>query len=139
MARSQPKAISRRRAAAPRSSASWPRYASRIKGTPKVLVSPGHSFSDVAKKVVSIINRASLAAIENMIGLPVYPLRFRANLYVKGWPAWHEASLVGETLAISTARLHQGLQLLAGRIVRLTRRIARSEEHTSELQSQSNL
>jgi len=100
------------------------RYASRIKGTPKVLVSPGHSFSDVAKKVVSIINRASLAAIENMIGLPVYPLRFRANLYVKGWPAWHEASLVGETLAISTARLHQGLQLLAGRIVRLTRRIA---------------
>ena len=81
------------------------RYAARIKGPPKVLVSPGHSFSDVAKKVVSIINRASLAAIENMVGLPVHPLRFRANMYVKGWPAWHEASLVGETLAIGAARL----------------------------------
>jgi uncharacterized protein YcbX len=70
-----------------------------------VLVSPGHSFSDVARKVVSIINRASLAAIENMTGLPVHPLRFRANVYVKGWPAWHEAKLLGETLTIGTARL----------------------------------
>jgi uncharacterized protein YcbX len=81
------------------------RHADRIKGPPKVLMSPGHSFSDVAKKVVSIINRASLAAIENMVGLPVHPLRFRANVYVKGWPAWHEASLLGETLTIGAARL----------------------------------
>jgi uncharacterized protein YcbX len=70
-----------------------------------VLVSPGHSFSDVAKKVVSIINLASLAAIENMVGFPVHPLRFRANVYVQGWPAWHEASLLGETLAVGDARL----------------------------------
>jgi uncharacterized protein YcbX len=79
-------------------------FADRIKGPPKVLTSPGHSFSDVAPKVVSIINLSSLAAIENMVGFPVHPLRFRANVYVKGWPAWHEASLVGETLAIGTAR-----------------------------------
>jgi uncharacterized protein len=81
------------------------RHAGRIKGPPKVLVSPGHSFSDVAKKVVSIINLASVAAIEGMVGAPVHPLRFRANVYVKGWPAWHEASLLGETLAIGGARL----------------------------------
>jgi uncharacterized protein YcbX len=81
------------------------RHAARIKGPPKVLVSPGHSFSDVAKKVVSIINLESLAAIEAMVGVPVHPLRFRANLYVKGWPAWHEASLLGERLAIGNARL----------------------------------
>jgi uncharacterized protein len=80
-------------------------HAGRIKGAPKVLVSPGHSFSDVAKKVVSIINLGSLAAIENMVGFPVHPLRFRANVYVRGWPAWHEASLVGETLRIGGARL----------------------------------
>jgi len=81
------------------------RHAARIKGPPKVLVSPGHSFSDVAKKVVSIINLESLAAIEDIVGVPVHPLRFRANLYVKGWPAWHEASLLGERLAIGNARL----------------------------------
>jgi hypothetical protein len=79
-------------------------FSGRIKGPPKVLTSPGHSFSDVARKVVSIINLSSVAAIETIVGFPVNPLRFRANVYVKGWPAWHEASLVGETLAIGTAR-----------------------------------
>jgi uncharacterized protein len=79
-------------------------FADRIKGPPRVLTSPGHSFSDVARKVVSIINLQSVAAIENMVGFPVNPLRFRANVYVRGWPAWHEANLIGETLAIGTAR-----------------------------------
>jgi uncharacterized protein len=32
-------------------------------------------------------------------------LRFRANLYVRGWPAWHEFDLLGRTLAIGEARL----------------------------------
>src|SRR6185437_3385901 len=81
------------------------RHAARIKGPPKVLVSPGHSFSDVANKVVSIINLESLAAIEDMVGGPVHPLRFRANVYVRAWPAWHEAGLLGETIRIGAARL----------------------------------
>ena len=79
-------------------------YAGRIKGPPRVLTSPGHSFSDVARKVVSIINLSSVAAIETMVGFPVNPLRFRANVYVQGWPAWHEASLLDQTLAVGTAR-----------------------------------
>ena len=49
-----------------------------------MLQAPGHSFSDVARKVVSIINLASVAAIENAVGAPVHPLRFRGNLYVDG-------------------------------------------------------
>jgi uncharacterized protein len=80
-------------------------YAGEIKGPPKILTSPGHRFSDVARKVVSIINLGSLRAIENMVYASVHPLRFRANLYVRGWPAWHEFDLVGETLAIGEARL----------------------------------
>ena len=80
-------------------------FANEIKGPPKVLSSEGHSFSDVAKKVVSIINLASLRAIENMVDYPVHPLRFRANLYVEGWPAWHEFDLVDKTLAIGEVRL----------------------------------
>ena len=28
------------------------------------------------------------AAIEAVVGAPVDPLRFRANVYVAGWPAW---------------------------------------------------
>ena len=81
------------------------RYAGEIKGPPKILTSPGHSFSDVARKVVSIINLSSLAAIEGVVGQSVHPLRFRANLYVSGWPAWHEFELLEKTLAIGEVRL----------------------------------
>jgi uncharacterized protein YcbX len=80
-------------------------FASDLKGPPKVLSGNGHSFSDVARKVVSIINLASVAAIEGLVGQPVHPLRFRANLYVSGWPAWHEFDLLDQTLAIGDVRL----------------------------------
>src|SRR5262245_1332191 len=80
-------------------------FAGQIKGVPKVLSSPGHSFSDVARKVVSIINLSSVRAIENMVDAPVNPLRFRANVYVEGWPAWSEFDLLDRTLAIGEIRL----------------------------------
>jgi len=80
-------------------------FAGELKGPPKVISGGGHSFSDLARKAVSIINLASVAAIEDIIGQPVHPLRFRANLYVSGWPAWHEFELLDQTLAIGDARL----------------------------------
>ena len=70
-----------------------------LRGPPKVLSGGGHSFSDVAAKVVSIINLASVAALEAAVGAPVHPLRFRGNLYVAGWPAWHEFDLLGREIA----------------------------------------
>ncbi len=80
--------------------------ADELRGPPKVLHAPGFSFSDVARKVISIVNLASVAAIEGAIGAPVHPLRFRANVYVSGWPAWREFDLVGHEIAIgSTARI----------------------------------
>ena len=74
--------------------------ADELRGPPKVLHAPGFSFSDVAAKVVSIINLASVADLENYVGAPVDPLRFRANLYVTGWPAWQELDMVGREIAI---------------------------------------
>ena len=74
--------------------------ADELRGPPKVLSAPGHSFSDVARKVVSIINLASVAVVEQLVGAPIDPLRFRANLYVAGWPAWGEFDLLGRTLAL---------------------------------------
>jgi uncharacterized protein YcbX len=71
-------------------------FASELRGPPKILSAPGHSFSDVAAKVVSIINLASVATIENVIGQPVDPLRFRGNLHVEGWTAWLERDLLGK-------------------------------------------
>ena len=74
--------------------------ADELRGAPRVLCAPDFSFSDVASKVVSIINLASVAAIEGAVGKPVHPLRFRANVYVTGWPAWHEFDLVGRQIAV---------------------------------------
>ena len=80
--------------------------ADELRGPPRNLHAPGHSFSDVAKKVVSIINLASVAELENAAGAPVHPLRFRGNLYVTDWPAWHEFELLGHELAVgASARL----------------------------------
>ena len=79
--------------------------ANELRGPPKVMLGDGHSFSDVAAKVVSIINLASVAAVEGAVGDPVDPLRFRGNLHVEGWPAWQEFDLLGQTLAIGDARL----------------------------------
>src|SRR5690242_17435748 len=76
-----------------------------LRGPPKVLFGDGHSFSDVAKKVVSIINLASVAEIESALGQAVDPVRFRANVYVTGWPAWHEFELLGREISMGDARL----------------------------------
>jgi uncharacterized protein YcbX len=88
--------------------------ADELRGPPRVLHAPGFSFSDVARKVVSIINLASVAAIEDVVGRPVHPLRFRGNVYVTGWPAWREFDFVGKEIAVGRrARLR-----LIKRIVR---------------------
>ncbi|HEY6023180.1 MAG TPA: MOSC domain-containing protein [Pseudolabrys sp.] len=84
--------------------------ATDLRGPPKVLFGAGHSFSDVARKVVSIINLNSVAAVETATGAPVNPLRFRGNLYITGWPAWREFDLVGQELAIGDAARVQVLK-----------------------------
>jgi uncharacterized protein len=77
-----------------------------LRGPPRLLHAPGFSFSDVARKVVSIINLASVAALESVVGAPIDPLRFRGNVYVTGWPAWHELDMVGQEITIgASARL----------------------------------
>jgi len=76
-----------------------------LRGPPRVLQGRGHSFSDVAQKVISIINLASVADVETVAGAAVNPLRFRGNVYVTGWPAWHEFDLLGREIAIGMARL----------------------------------
>jgi len=75
--------------------------ADELRGPPRVLHAPGFSFSDVARKVVSIINLASVTAIEDVVGRPVHPLRFRGNVYVTGWPAWREFDFLGQEITVA--------------------------------------
>jgi uncharacterized protein YcbX len=68
------------------------------RGPLRVIEAPNHSFSDVAAKVVHIINLASLRDLETSIGRKVHPLRFRANLYVDGLAPWSEFELLGKKI-----------------------------------------
>lgn len=81
-------------------------------GPPRVVEAPGHTFADAKQKpgatgsqYVSFINLASVAALEKASGVPVDPLRFRANVYFNGPPAWGELDWVGADLKIEGARL----------------------------------
>jgi uncharacterized protein YcbX len=75
-------------------------FGRELRGPPKIVSAAGHSFSDVGENVVSIINLASVSALQKELGIPVDPIRFRGNIYVDGWPPWHEATLVGRELAL---------------------------------------
>ncbi len=79
--------------------------ADELRGAPKIVAAPGFSFSDVAEKVVSIINAASLKDLERLTHAPVDPLRFRANLTIEGPEAWAELGWVGRELKVGEARL----------------------------------
>lgn len=75
------------------------------RGPLKVLSAPGHAFTDVGKPYVSFINLASVEAIGGMVGKPVDPLRFRANINLSGLAPWQELDLVGREARIGTARV----------------------------------
>jgi len=78
-----------------------------LRGPPKVLNAPeGFRFTDSRRGYVSLINLASVRAIENAVGSAVDPLRFRGNVHIDGLPAWAEFDLVGQMLtAMSGVRL----------------------------------
>jgi uncharacterized protein YcbX len=60
-------------------------------GRLKVLPAPGaHRFMDDTEGFISVVNLASVRDLARRIGRPVDPRRFRANVYVEGWPAWWE-------------------------------------------------
>lgn len=75
------------------------------RGVPRFVVADGHSFSDHRNKVVSLINLASLADLERTMGRSLDPLRFRANVYFSGAPAWAEFGWVGRRIELGGATL----------------------------------
>ena len=64
-----------------------------------------HRFMDDPRGRVSILNLASVRDFEARVGRPVDPRRFRANVWVEGWPAWIENDGADRTVALGAARL----------------------------------
>lgn len=71
----------------------------------KLLDGAGHRFMDHPLGDVSVLNLASVRELEARIGQPVDPLRFRANVWVEGWPAWVENDWTGREITLGGARL----------------------------------
>ncbi|WP_007516974.1 MOSC domain-containing protein [Pseudofrankia saprophytica] len=70
----------------------------------------GHRFTDAGPggpdlmRAVSVVNLASVRDLAQRVGQPVHPLRFRANVYVDGIPAWAERDWVGREIALGPVR-----------------------------------
>lgn len=75
------------------------------RGTPRFVESPGHAFADDRVKMITLINLASIADLEAKTGLTLDPLRFRANVYFSGLPAWAEFDWLGREIELGGARL----------------------------------
>jgi uncharacterized protein YcbX len=76
-----------------------------LRGAPKIVHAPGHSFSDVAAKCVHIVNLASVRELERIVGRAVNPLRFRANVYLDDAVAWAELGWVDRDIEIGPVKL----------------------------------
>jgi uncharacterized protein YcbX len=63
------------------------------------------SFTDVPQNCLSLINLESVRELDGRMGRPVDPLRFRANLYVRGAPPWVEFDWVGREIRIGDVTL----------------------------------
>ena len=64
--------------------------ANEVRGSPKLLRAEGHTFSDVPRHCLSLINISSLRELERVMKVPLDPLRFRANLYFDTGVPWQE-------------------------------------------------
>ncbi len=76
-------------------------------GKLRVLESPpDYRFMDHPQGYISVMNLASVRAVEQAIGQPVDPLRFRANVYVDGLAPWVEDEWVaGARVRLGEAQL----------------------------------
>jgi uncharacterized protein YcbX len=73
---------------------------------PALVVRPnGRGMTDSDFPSVSVLNRASLAALSERMGLPLAMERFRGNIWLDGLAPWQEFELVGRDIRVGGATL----------------------------------
>jgi len=78
---------------------------------PSLAEAAPHRFTDVSvssprlMNAISLINLNSVADLSARLGVAVDPLRFRANLYFDGWPAFSELDRVDGEFEVGSLRL----------------------------------
>jgi uncharacterized protein YcbX len=61
-------------------------------------------------RAVSVINLASVRALEQALGRTLDPLRFRANIYFDGLPPWSELAWAEQEVSIGPVRMRGTLR-----------------------------
>lgn len=81
------------------------------RGTPCFHHVDGHMFSDQPRKLISLINMASLRDYESRVGARRHRRRFRANVWFTGAPAWSERDWIGQQIQMGGAvlRIFKGI------------------------------
>lgn len=80
------------------------------KGRPRLVRAADHKFTDASvmsptmMRAISVINLASVKALEEATGESVHPLRFRGNVYLDGLAPWEELTWVDRGVALGGVR-----------------------------------
>lgn len=78
---------------------------------PQIVSAPGHKFTDISvvspakMRAISLVNLASVRALEVATGKTIDHRRFRANIYFDGVPAWDELNWTDRDLQIGNVNL----------------------------------
>lgn len=88
------------------------------RGALRFAEAPGHAFTDIATKAVSIIGLASVQDLGARFGMALDPLRFRANILFSGAAPFAEFDWMGREILLGGARL---------RVFKRTQRCAATE------------
>ena len=76
-----------------------------LMGPPRIVCAEGHSFTDIAKKALHLVNLETVRDVSRVTGVDLDPLRFRANVYFDGLPAWKERAWLGKTILCGNVHL----------------------------------
>jgi len=76
-----------------------------LKGAPRIVTAPGHSFSDVAEKCLHLVNLETVRELGHELGRDLDPLRFRANVYFDGLEPWAEHRWLDRQIHVGGALL----------------------------------
>ncbi len=78
-------------------------FLDELRGPPRILHASGHSFSDTPKKVLHLINLASVRSLEKKLGRAIDPMRFRANIVIDGAEPFSELDWLNRQLCAGEA------------------------------------
>ncbi|MDQ8698844.1 MOSC domain-containing protein [Hyphomicrobium sp. LHD-15] len=80
--------------------------AESLRGRPKIVSAPGHTFIETGDKVAHIVNLATVRELERVAERPIDPMRFRPNIIVDGIEPWAEFDWIGKEISIGPISFH---------------------------------